>query len=70
MRIGFDAKRMFKNTSGLGNYSRSTLELLSKYYPDNRYFLYSAFDENKVGFEIPDGVEVVTPSTFIGDIAV
>ena len=68
MRIGFDAKRMFKNTSGLGNYSRSTLELLSKYYPDNRYFLYSAFDENKVGFEIPDGVEVVTPSTFIGDI--
>ena len=30
MRVGFDAKRAFFNNSGLGNYSRSTIELLAK----------------------------------------
>lgn len=69
MRIGFDAKRMFRNGSGLGNYSRSTLELMKKYYPQNSYLLYSAYDKNKVGFVIPEGVETVTPSGLLGDVA-
>jgi glycosyltransferase involved in cell wall biosynthesis len=43
MRIGFDAKRAFKNFTGLGNYSRSTISILSEYYPDNQYFLYTTF---------------------------
>ncbi len=30
MRIGFDAKRFFHNTRGLGNYSRDTLRLLTE----------------------------------------
>ena len=42
MNIGFDAKRALFNRSGLGNYSRSTVQLLSKYYPDNNYYLFSA----------------------------
>jgi glycosyltransferase involved in cell wall biosynthesis len=41
MKIGFDAKRAFNNRSGLGNYSRSTLRLLSQFYPDNKYYLFS-----------------------------
>jgi glycosyltransferase involved in cell wall biosynthesis len=41
MNIGFDAKRALFNRSGLGNYSRSTIRLLSHYYPDNNYFLFS-----------------------------
>lgn len=69
MRIGFDAKRMFRNNSGLGNYSRSTLELMKKYYPQNSYLLYSAYDKNNVGFVIPEGVETVTPSGMLGDVA-
>lgn len=69
MRIGFDAKRMFRNGSGLGNYSRSTLELMKKYYPQNSYLLYSAYDKNNVGFVIPEGVETVTPSGLLGDVA-
>jgi glycosyltransferase involved in cell wall biosynthesis len=43
MRIGFDAKRAFRNFTGLGNYSRSTISILSEYYPDNEYFLYTTF---------------------------
>ena len=40
MRIGFDAKRAFSNYSGLGNYSRSIINSLSKFYKKNEYYLY------------------------------
>jgi len=41
MKIGFDAKRALFNRSGLGNYSRSTLRLLSHFYPENKYYLFT-----------------------------
>lgn len=47
MRLGFDAKRAFLNTSGLGNYSRNTLNAMQKYFPENTYALYSP--ELKIG---------------------
>ena len=50
MRIGFDAKRAFFNTSGLGNYSRDTISLLCQYYPFNDYVLYTPDVENSKPF--------------------
>jgi glycosyltransferase involved in cell wall biosynthesis len=41
MKIGFDAKRFFHNKTGLGNYSRSLVKLLSDAFPDNDYFLFN-----------------------------
>lgn len=41
MKIGFDAKRAFLNASGLGNYSRNTLNALNKYYSQNEYVLFT-----------------------------
>lgn len=41
MNIGFDAKRAFKNFTGLGNYSRFVVKSLSDHFPKNDYFLYS-----------------------------
>jgi hypothetical protein len=41
MRIGFDAKRAFLNDTGLGNYSRDAIRVLSNFYTDNKYFLYT-----------------------------
>lgn len=41
MRIGFDAKRFFHNSTGLGNYSRDLIRVLSLYYPKNTYFLFN-----------------------------
>ena len=41
MNIGFDAKRVTHNTTGLGNYSRFLVKILSTYYPENSYFLYT-----------------------------
>lgn len=39
MKIAFDAKRFFQNTSGLGNYSRDLVRILSHYFPENEYLL-------------------------------
>lgn len=41
MNIGFDAKRLFNNFTGLGNYSRTTLDILTEFYPENNYWLYT-----------------------------
>jgi len=41
MRIGFDAKRLFHNNSGLGNYSRDLVRILSTFFPENNYYLFA-----------------------------
>ncbi len=45
MKIGFDAKRAFLNNTGLGNYSRDTIRILSKIYDQHKYFLYTPKQE-------------------------
>lgn len=40
-RIGFDAKRLFNNFTGLGNYSRTLVANLAAYYPEHAYFLFT-----------------------------
>jgi len=39
MNIAFDAKRVFHNSTGLGNYSRTLLTNLTTMHSDNEYFL-------------------------------
>ena len=41
LKIGFDANRLFNNTTGLGNYSRTLVCKLKKQFPENNYFLYT-----------------------------
>lgn len=41
MRIGFDAKRLYNNFTGLGNHSRTTIDILTEYFPENEYLLYT-----------------------------
>lgn len=41
MRIGLEAKRLFLNDRGLGNYARNLLQGLVRYYHDNSYHLYT-----------------------------
>ncbi|NNC94298.1 MAG: glycosyltransferase family 4 protein [Chitinophagales bacterium] len=43
MRIGFDAKRAFHNLAGLGNYSRSIIKGIGKYYPGTERVLFTPF---------------------------
>ena len=53
MRIGYDAKRVFHNWRGLGNYSRDLVLGLSHYFPSNKYILYSMDfkDDRSITFE-------------------
>lgn len=41
MRIGYDAKRLFHNSSGLGNYSRDLVRILASTFAKNEYYLYN-----------------------------
>lgn len=52
MQVGFEAKRLFTNFTGLGNYSRFVVSALSEFVPENTYTLYSP--------EIRSHPEVVT----------
>ncbi|PQA93066.1 glycosyl transferase family 1 [Chryseobacterium shigense] len=56
MKIAFDAKRFFHNTSGLGNYSRDLVRILSQYYPENEYLLLNknSSERGKEILEKPD----------------
>ena len=40
-RIGFDAKRLFHNRTGLGNYSRTLVRNLRAYLPKNKIYLFT-----------------------------
>lgn len=64
MHLGFDAKRLFNNFTGLGNYSRTLLRSLSEAAPEHHYFLYSPRAERQAeteDFFAAPAYEVVTP---------
>lgn len=52
MNLGFDAKRLFHNRSGLGQYSRYVLNHLGHMYPEHTYHLYAGKDSDL--FELND----------------
>ncbi|MDO4671479.1 MAG: glycosyltransferase family 1 protein [Porphyromonadaceae bacterium] len=41
LRIGFDAKRLVANNTGLGNYSRFVLRALLEFHPEHTYYLFA-----------------------------
>ncbi len=62
MNIGFDAKRALFNRSGLGNYSRSTLRILSHFYPENKYYLFAATNNQEL-FQPSGNQSIVEPES-------
>ena len=67
MKVGFDAKRAFLNTSGLGNYSRNTLNSLLEYYPDNQYILFTP-EINEELFSNYKEFDVISPDSSLSKI--
>ena len=65
LKIGFDAKRAFFNRSGLGNYSRDTIRILSLLHPENDYFLYSPKKPDGSNFISSDNIKLRIPEGFI-----
>jgi len=52
MRVGFDAKRVFHNTTGLGNYARDVLRVLATHAPEHEYVAYNP-RPGSVPFDLP-----------------
>ncbi|MCX8524845.1 glycosyltransferase family 4 protein [Chryseobacterium formosus] len=68
MKIAFDAKRFFHNTSGLGNYSRDLVRILSKYYPENQYLLLNK-NKSERGSDILENANVTFVETSKGTMS-
>lgn len=65
--IAFDAKRITHNSTGLGNYGRYIIDILSHYYPMNEYHLYTPGEGkeslknklpkgNNITYHYPEGI--------------
>lgn len=67
MKIGFDAKRAFLNSSGLGNYSRNTLNALQNYYPENQYVLFTPQIKKEL-FPNYNQFDVISPDSSLSKI--
>lgn len=67
MKIGFDAKRAFLNASGLGNYSRNTLNALQKYYPKNQHVLFTPEIKKELFSNYAD-FDIISPDSPISKI--
>lgn len=64
MRIGFEAKRIFHNRTGLGNYSRDLIRILQTHHPENEYFLYNPIENNNLLFKVTPPTYEKLPETF------
>lgn len=64
MNIAFDAKRVYQNTTGLGNYSRTLVSSLARMYPQHQFLLcaprqtglFNAASFNNVASVLPKSV--------------
>nr|MBC7613616.1 glycosyltransferase family 4 protein [Pseudopedobacter sp.] len=69
MRIGFEAKRAFKNFTGLGNYARSVIQILATHHQENQYFIYTPdkVKNNRTNFlfELPNTLIRSAPTKFL-----
>lgn len=65
MNIGYDAKRAFHNSTGLGNYSRTLLEGLATFYPEHEYYLFNPKASKKYPKPPYPNVHEVLPPGFL-----
>ncbi len=63
MKIGFDAKRIFHNTTGLGNYSRDLVRILNEFYPDNKLILYNPKPKKVTRLKLTEQMTEVLPNS-------
>ena len=71
MRLGFDAKRAFHNYSGLGNYSRNTINIMSKKYLKDDFFLYTYCQKSSYTKSIKsiNNITIKEPLSFVGRLS-
>ena len=63
MIIGYDGKRAFQNKTGLGNYSRSLVTILSANFTENRYILFAPKCTGLFDIDGIENIETRCPQT-------
>jgi glycosyltransferase involved in cell wall biosynthesis len=61
LKIAYDAKRAFFNSSGLGNYSRGVIDMMTEHFPENEYFLYTPFQKSNTRYKTPENAIIKNP---------
>ena len=61
MNIGFDAKRIFHNSTGLGNYGRDAIRILHRYTPIDKFILYNTATSNVDRLDILQRIYIKYP---------
>ncbi|MCU0383009.1 MAG: glycosyltransferase family 1 protein, partial [Cyclobacteriaceae bacterium] len=68
MKVGFDAKRLFNNFTGLGNYSRFIVNALAQNFSHDEFLLFSPKTKFHADVQTVlqnNNVQVVTPPAWI-----
>lgn len=68
MKLGFDAKRLFLNNSGLGNYSRNLIFNLQQFYPQHEYYLFTPKINPSHQLFLNQPFKTITPNGLINTI--
>jgi glycosyltransferase involved in cell wall biosynthesis len=68
MNIGFDAKRVYQNTTGLGHYSRTLVRSLAKFFPEHQYLLFAPKTTDIFDTTDFSNIHTIIPSTFPSSI--
>jgi glycosyltransferase involved in cell wall biosynthesis len=70
MKIGFDAKRAFSNSTGLGNYSRWVIRSFASQYPEHELYLFAPEPNTEFfGIEqLHQNVNIITPDSSLGKL--
>ena len=66
MNIGYDGKRAFQNKTGLGNYIRSLMAILTEHYPDNKYLLFAPKETSLFNVKSLKNVAAIFPKSMAG----
>lgn len=68
MKVGYDAKRIFHNNTGLGNYGRDVIRILHQYSNIKEFVLYNTKPSNQDRAVPPSRISIKYPSSFIGKL--
>lgn len=65
LKIGYDAKRLFLNDTGLGNYSRTLVKNMMQLYPQHEYHLFTpeVRETEATRFFLESGCHIHTPGS-------
>jgi glycosyltransferase involved in cell wall biosynthesis len=66
MNIGYDGKRAYQNKTGLGNYIRSLIAILSQHYPQHQYTLFAPKKTALFDATAFNNVSAIFPESFAG----